>query len=801
MGGLVLGILRACVVVYGILGWVTVASAQFTAESLSDDDITQAIALLIEETMEDWDPQTHWDPPTPKYDHSPLGQTPLTILGLLHAGVKCQDPRLQPSVQWMLKTSLKNTYPVACRAQALGLMPEATRPALEQDIRWLLRSFGSEAACWGYRAQPNTKRVDNSLRQYGALALWAGEQRGVRVPLSVWSALEDHLLEEQRTDGGWGYTATDAPRSSMTLAALTILAIAQDWLHSENAVRGQRDALERNQEALQRGLDWVDRYFDPKSNPVVGEEDVQNHGWWWYHAYCVERVALATGRHRFGTHDWYRTIAARMLELKFHRSDTGLVRNRHPLNAVDRAFALMFLSRGRVPVAINKLILDPRHTNRRPRDAANWTEHLIQTTEEELNWQCVTLDDPLGKWTQAPLLWFTGRERFLPEFKNKSGESQRVAQDHVAWRERGARGGFPNRQAFLTAQANLPQPPHHQLCRKMQAYLHQGGLLVASGDQRDRSFIASVRELGQQIYPEDSWETVPQDHWIYSLHHKVRGQRPVVEALSSGGRERILLFPSTDVSAALQQRDHQKVQLYHTLNNIYLGASGLQPLPVRLHDVKIEAENKDPQMLPKVLVIEAVHRGDWNPEPTSTKKLSAWMGSSCNIKIEQWPLANLDGLKQKAFVWVRGIHQIDLTDQELQSLQSFVQMGQGVILFETVHGEGSFCQSIEQQLSAVFKQPFTRACDSLDLHAKCNADLSRIRCVSYQPRTTRLLGSHDQSHRIRTLAIPNPEVKIFFSHEDLSFALLNRPWFNTNGYTTDSARMILHHLVHGGPPE
>lgn len=64
MGGLVLGTLRACVVVYGILGWVTAASAQFTAESLSDDDITQAIALLIEETMEDWDPQTHWDPTT-----------------------------------------------------------------------------------------------------------------------------------------------------------------------------------------------------------------------------------------------------------------------------------------------------------------------------------------------------------------------------------------------------------------------------------------------------------------------------------------------------------------------------------------------------------------------------------------------------------------------------------------------------------------------------------------------------------------------------------------------------------------
>ena len=801
MGGWKLRILRACVAALGILGWATVASAQFTAESLSDDDISQAIALLIEETMKDWDPQTHWDPPTPKYDHSPLGQTPLTILGLMHAGVKCQDPRLQPSVQWMLTASLQNTYPVACRAQALGLMPESTRPELEQDIRWLLSSFGNKAACWGYRAQPNTKRVDNSLRQYGALALWAGEQRGVQVPLAVWAALEDHLLREQRTDGGWGYTATDAPRSSMTLAALTILAIAQDWLHSESAVRGNREALQRNQDALQRGLDWVDQHFDPKSNPSVEKGGVHDHGWWWYHAYCVERVALATGRHRFGSHDWYRAIAARMLELKFQRKGKKLVRNRHPLNAIDRAFALMFLSRGRVPVAINKLILDPQHTNRRPRDAANWTEHLVQTTEEKLNWQCVTLDDPLGKWIQSPLLWLTGQGRILQGSKGKSGQFQRAAHAHVAWRERCARGGFPNRQAFLTAQAGLPQPPPHQLCQKMQAYLHDGGLLVASSDQRDRSFLASVRELGKKIYPEASWETLPQDHWIYSLHHKVRGQYPVVEALSPGGRERILLFPNTDVSAALQQRDPHKVQLYQTLTNIYLGASGLQPLPVRLHDVNINAVHHDPEMIPEVLVIEAIHRGDWNPEPSSTNKLLAWMGHSRTIKVEQWPLADLDDLKQQAFVWVRGTDQTILTDQELSALRSFVQSGRGVILFETVHGEGSFCELIEQQLRIELDHPITKACDVPHLHSEFNAKLDEIGGVSFQYRTTRRIGSHDQSHRLRTMALPNSAVKIFFSHEDLSYALLDRPWCNTNGYRTDSARLILHQLMHGKPPE
>ena len=331
----------------------------------------------------------------------------------------------------------------------------------------------------------------------------------------------------------------------------------------------------------------------------------------------------------------------------------------------------------------------------------------------------------------------------------------------------------------------------------MQAYLHEGGLLVASSDQRDRAFIASVRELGQQIYPEASWEPLPQDHWIYSLHHKVQGQYPVVEALSSGGRERILLFPNTDVSATLQQRDHRKVQLYHTLTNIYLGASGLQPLPVRLHDVNIKAVHHEPELVPDMLLIEAVHQGDWNPEPRSTNKLLEWMGASRTMKVEQWPLADLDDLKQPAFVWVRGIDQVLLTDQELGALRSFVQSGRGVILFETVHGDGSFCASIEPQLSAALDRTITRAYDAPHLHDEFNADLAEMGGVFFQPQTTRRLGSHDQSHRLRTMALPNPAVKIFFSHEDLSYALLDRPWCNTDGYRTDSARIILHQLMHG----
>ncbi|MEL6743816.1 MAG: hypothetical protein AAFO67_09500, partial [Planctomycetota bacterium] len=62
-------------------------------------------------------------------------------------------------------------------------------------------------------------------------------------------------------------------------------------------------------------------------------------------------------------------------------------------------------------------------------------------------------------------------------------------------------------------------------------------------------------------------------------------------------------------------------------------------------------------------------------------------------------------------------------------------------------------------------------------------------------------GSHEQTHRLRSMTLANSKVRVFFSREDLSYAVLDRPWFNTNGYSTNSARNILHQLIHGSPPK
>lgn len=789
-------ILRNCCFIVLIFGHVSETHGQFSAENLTDVDVTQAISMLIDESVQKWDPDHHWDPKKPRYDHSPHGQTPLTVLGLLHAGVKFQDPRLQPSVQWMMKTKLTSTYAISCRAQALGLMPESVLPLLRQDTKWLLHSFGEEVGCWGYRHNPKTKRIDNSLRQYGALALWEGAKRGAQVPRSLWTQLERNLLLEQRADGGWGYSLNDAPRSSMTLAAITMLAIAQDWIHSEEAVKGQGVSLEHNQAALQRGLTWVDKYFDPTINASVGEEGITDHGWWWYHAYCVERVALATGRHRFGKHDWFRTIAARMLNLKFRREKGKLIRNGYPFSTVDRAFALMFLSRGRVPVAINKLVLNPKTTNRRPRDAANWAEYLTRLTEEELNWQIVTLEDSLTQWTQSTLLFLTGKGKILPTgvFSHESSRSR--GQSQIAWKQRCSKGEFSNTRAMEQAKDQLTCPPQNQLTERIQEYLEHGGLVVAAADQNDRAFSTSIRELGLTLYPEAHWKNLSKDHWIYQLHEPVRGRVPVVESLQAGGRDRILLFPTADVGAILQQRDIRRTDIYRTLANIYFCASGFQKPTVRLHGNVISNKKEKASDTEPVLIIEAIHSGDWNPEPKATEKIASWIDESLDVTVNQMPLANIASLEQPAFVWVRGTSTSILDSEEIQALEHFSVHGDGVLLFEDVHGTGMFCASIEAQISNALGQDVVPAYECKALTEPSFNHIPPVSNVTYQRRTTLRLGSRDRNHRLRTIKIPSKKAQMYFSREDLSHALLNRPWFNTNGYSTESARAILRSLIH-----
>ena len=112
--------------------------------------------------------------------------------------------------------------------------------------------------------------------------------------------------------------------------------------------------------------------FSPTENPG-------KNTYFYYYLYGVERVGIASGYSRFGEKDWFRLGAAELIRRLCKWDETTHAFTVHERTAGDGrattiktddlAFALMFLSRGRAPVAINKLDFggSAANWNNRPR--------------------------------------------------------------------------------------------------------------------------------------------------------------------------------------------------------------------------------------------------------------------------------------------------------------------------------------------------------------------------------------------------------------------------------------------------
>src|SRR5690606_4885017 len=97
------------------------------------------------------------------------------------------------------------------------------RDNLLHDAQWLMDGFSMGVGSWQYYQQPDSTYRDNSLRQFGTLALWDAARRGVPVPREYWEAIERGCLSMQLADGGWNYTGSGRATGSMTAAGLATL--------------------------------------------------------------------------------------------------------------------------------------------------------------------------------------------------------------------------------------------------------------------------------------------------------------------------------------------------------------------------------------------------------------------------------------------------------------------------------------------------------------------------------------------------------------------------------------------------
>jgi hypothetical protein len=280
----------------------------------------------------------------------------------------------------------------------------------------------------------------------------------------------------QNPDGSWGYTlhrgAQTSGTGSMTCAGIASMIIVEDRLGAADAqvVHDRIECCGRGggeNEAIQRGMIWLEKHFSAERNPGFRESvgGLVGEIWLYYYLYGMERVGRMTNRRFVGQHDWYREIArflVRQQESTFSDSWHGT----YPKNdeVVATSFAVLFLAKGRRPVLMAKLKhTTPADWNQHRGDVNNLTRYVESRWHHELTWQVVDL---------------------------KAASVEDLGQTQVLY--------------LCGSTSPLPEEPRDQqaLAQKLRDYIDRGGFLFAEAYCGGRGFDQGFRRLMELAFPE-----------------------------------------------------------------------------------------------------------------------------------------------------------------------------------------------------------------------------------------------------------------------------------------------------------
>jgi len=704
------------------------------AQPVTDAEVRQAIRRGIDFLYDQQEPWGHWDDQQPPAnpDHQGKqwgGWTALATYALLAAGEDWQqNPKLLEPLKFLAEIDIDGTYAVGLRAHIWPKLPDASSEILfldelKEDLYLLVQGISPQTN--GYRYSLGEDRYDLSCTQYGALGVWEAAKRGLPVDDRYWRTLEEKMMETQNPDGGWGYTPGGESTLSMTAAGLAIMYILQDHLHARDFQRPGIAANHPVHQRIERGLDYFDRHFRPSANgyTMVG----------------VERVGVASGRKFFNQQDWYRAGARRFLDSQDADGAMGRGGN-GGTDLVNTSFALVFLSRGRVPVFMNKLAVDGYDWNNRPRDLANLTKWASREFEVSMNWQVVDLDDSRPEqWMDAPVLYLASH------------------------------------QPLELSQNQL---------ERIKRYIDLGGTLVTVADGGDRSFTNSVRRTFEQLYPY-RFQQVAADDPLFDIVYPLRGAN--VLALNNGVRHLVIHIPS-DYSWIFQSEQQRDPTPWHLMGNIFQYAVERTQPRAKLERHLVEGTGGGG---PAVHIGRARYDGNWDPEPLAWERLAAFATGEDKLTpvIHELDLADL-GQAEVSMVHVVGAGAVEFTAEQVDAVRDFAQGG-GVILFEAAGGDAAFTESVLQLLNRAFPDRRVRRLGGYADLITGNGlpggyDNTR---VDYRVFYKQKLGPAARPAFQAVLFDDQP--RVLLSAEDLSQALLGQPVWGVFGYDTESARKLM----------
>jgi hypothetical protein len=613
-----------------------------------------------------------------------------------------------------------------------------------EELVGMMKRQGPAAGFYDYVAgKGNSYSLSRS--QYAVLGVWAGDQMGVPVEPGYWRAIEKAWVGAQEPDGGWRYQPGKAQppvTAGITAVGVATLFIVQDQLYGNRGVDCTKSA---EMPSIDKGIDWMTKNFDR-----VAPETKMEREYAMTNLYAAERVGVAGGLKYFGPHDWYKRGAEFLVR---KQAKDGSWNGGHSLLS-NTCFGILFLSRGRAPVVINKLdwAADDKSAagnwNMRPRDIANLTRWVGHTAERHLNWQIVNLEAPIKDWHDAPITYLSGSEPL------------KVSEEHK---------------------------------QKLRQYIDEGGMLVVHADCGKGNFVGSVRKLASEMFPSYEFRELPADHPIYtSVYPRDKWRnKPSVLGLSNGVRELMLLIPQADPAKTWQIGVVKgKEESWQLGADIVYYAADQRDLRNKGESFVVTA---DPAVktTKSIKVARLSYKGNWDPEPGGWRRMRALLHNAdkldADVQTVELGTGSLDGV---AFAHLTGTTKFKLDEPAKNQLKKFIAAG-GTLVVDAAGGSEAFATAIEPDLPALGSgaklEPLQH---DHSLFTEGKAPMK----VGYRTYAMRVLTGKTNVPRIKAVRVGDRPA-ILFSREDLSAGLVGQSVGGVVGYNPATATELMRRFV------
>ncbi len=652
-------------------------------ERLLVDRVRRSIDRGIQFLRDQEDRNGHWELDAAPATSRPGGETCLALLALLNAGVKPDDPIIERGLKYLRNIGPRDTYVVGLQTMVFAAAgKDVDAPLIHRNVQWLIDARvmdGKDLYGWTYNMGAPLGRgmSDNSNTQYALLGLHDGHRAGAPVPKDVWKSIEAYYIKSQFEDGGWGYLPSFnqirrmPPILTMTVAGMCGLLIAGMELNEDREI-DLHDGTFKNcgvyqeNKPLTKALTWIAGHFQIER----GRE-----GNVFYNIYGLERAGRLTGLRFLGDHDWYREGCEYLVDAQREDGSWHQPSGFDTWPVISTSFALLFLSKGRTPIMVSKLVHGQDWNNDR-NDARNLVEFVSKEMfkKQPLAWQIFDAKRGLQQGNREEVLAMTGDLLMSP----------------VAY--------------FNGHQAPGFRPAEEELVKE---YVEQGGFLLAEACCGRKTFDVGFRALMKKLFPDHELKPLPAGHQIWSAPFPIKPGSFGLEGIEMGCKT-VVVYSPQDMSCLWESnklKDERTLEAFRLGGNIVAYASGMELPKPRLtpaETIRKEDDRKVPRGFLKVAQLK--YGDDWKPAPNAMKNLVAYLADKprLDVAVEKDPvLPASPKVHEYKFLYMHGRRSFEIGDAGLDNLRSTLQVG-GLLLADACCGRKEFDMSFREFIRKLF---------------------------------------------------------------------------------------------------